>query len=782
MINILGLAIGMTVCLIIMQYVTYENSYDKFHTNFNELYRVTFKIFKHNELIVDCAAAVPAVGPKLKEIYPEVLDYCRAFPVSGIMSYKEKSFREERMHVVDSTFIEMFSFPLLVGDSKTALMGANKAIITESASKRFFGNENPIGKIVHWDGDVEFEITGVCADVPDNSHIKFTFLFSYGTIRKFWGEDVDNAWGWYDYNTYVLLKKGTNPKQIDEKFNQWLAKEFEESFEKYYTRYEFPLQPIGSIHLYSDLLQESEPAENGDGLAVQFLSIIALFVLILAWVNYINLATSQALSRAKEVGIRKVSGASKKELIFQFLLESLFINLIALIFAFVFVELITPYFQELINPNLSIHLLLSSDIWIYSLLIFIIGAILSGLYPALILSSYKPATVLKGKLSHSKKGTFLRKSLVIFQFTISICLISGSLIVYQQMSYLKNKELGINIDDTFVIQGPAVFESDSLRATQIEYFKQEIQKLSNVSSFTASSNVPGVEIFWGQGSRSEDQELGEVMYLVGIDHNFISAFDLKLLAGTNFTPNLKQDQTEIIVNKSAVKRYGYSKPEDIIGRKVFVSEDTMVVKGVIEDFNQLSLKTNITPLAFPFIQHSNDFFSMKLTGDNYQSTIQSIHAIWEEAFPGNPYDYFFLDEHFNKQYKKDLQFSNVFTIFTVFAIFIACLGLYALTAFNTNQRTKEIGIRKVLGASVISIVKLLIKEYLKLVFIAFIIAIPLTIYVMDLWLVNFAYRIHIPGSIFILSGFIVSFIAFFTISFQTIKVANSNPVNALKYE
>ena len=784
LINILGLAIGMAVCIIIMQYVSYENSFDKFHTDHENIYRVKFNIYKHSELIVECAAAVPAVGPAMKDNFPEVLEYCRAFPADGIMSYGEHSFREEDIQVVNPAFISMLSFPLVKGDPETALVGPNKTVITESTAKRFFGDEDPIGKTITWNGDQDFEVTGVCIDVPENSHIKFTFLISHDTIREFWGDEVDTAWGWYDYNTYVLLEEGTDYIEFNKKFDLWLEKEMEERWKKYDSRSEFPLQPLTSIHLYSDLLQESEPAENGDRTAVKFLTLIAIFILIIAWVNYINLSTSKAMERAKEVGIRKVSGANKPELIRQFLLESFLINIFALILAFVFVEASLPYFKNLTDSNMTPYLLVSSGMFIWLILIFILGSLLSGLYPAFILSSYKPVLILKGSVARGTKGSMLRKCLVVFQFSISVALIAGAIIVFNQMNFLRNKDLGIDIEQTLVVEGPGVFASDSVRTSTIETFKQEISSLADVKSFTASTNVPGVEIFWGQGSYSEDQtqEEGEVMYLVGIDHNFISAFDLKLIAGSNFTPGLKEDRAEAIVNRAAVKRYSYDNLEDIIGKNIMISRDSMRVAGVIENFNQLSLKTNIIPLTFPFIAAGDNFYSMKISTSNVNSTIEQIKQKWEEILPGNPFDYFFLDEHFDKQYRKDLQFGNVFGIFTGLAIFIACLGLFALASFSAIQRTKEIGVRKVLGASVDSIVSLLAKDFLKLVGISILLAIPVIYYIMNLWLQNFAYHISISVWTLILSAVIVSCIAILTIAYQTIKTAMSNPVNALKYE
>ncbi len=784
LINILGLSIGMAICILIMLYVSYEQSYDKFHDNYSNIYRVQFNIYHHGELKVECAAAVPAVGPAMKDNFPEVLEYCRAFPTSGIVSYGDKSFREEDMQVVGPSFITMLSFPLTKGDTETALTGPNKAVITESAAKRFFGDEDPLGKTITWNGNIDFEVTGVCIDVPDNSHIKFTILVSHDTIREFWGDAVDTAWGWYDYNTYVLLTDGTDYKAFDKKFDEWLWNEHGEMFEQRDARFEFPLQPLTSIHLYSDLLQESEPAENGDGTAVRFLTIIAFFVLLIAWVNYINLSTSKAMERAKEVGVRKVSGASIRELVQQFLSESYLINLIAIIIAIILVAAFLSPFKQLIGTNITISYLFSSGLWIWIALFFLLGSFLSGLYPAFVLSSFKPIRVLKGSFFGTSRGNLLRKILVVFQFTISVILISGTIIVITQLSYLRSKDLGIDIEQTLVLKGPEVFADDSVRVSTIETFKQEITSLTTVISFTSSSYVPGVEIFWGQGSYSEDQsrEDAEVMYLVGIDHDFITSYDLELVAGTNFTPGLHEDRTEAIVNRSAVKRYGYSDPEQIIGRKIMISEDTLLIKGVIEDFNQMSLKTNIIPLAFPFIQANEGFFSIKLTGSNIRNTVEIIEDMWKEILPGNPFEFFFLDEHFDNQYRKDIQFANVFGIFTGLAIFIACLGLFALSSFSALKRTKEIGIRKVLGATSPSIIGLLSKDFFSLIILSIIIAVPTTYFIMKSWLQSFAYHIMISWFVFMLTTIIVLIIASVTISFQALKAANSNPVDSIKYE
>ena len=782
-INILGLAIGIAGCLLILQYVTYELSYDKFHDDHENIYRVQYNSYKNGDCLFKCAAAVPAVGPAMKDNFPEVLEYARAFPISGVITYKDKNFRESKMQIATPSFIQMLSFPLVIGDQNTSLSDVNTVVITEEIAKKYFGDEDPIGKTLTWNGEYNFAVTGVLKDVPHNSHIKFGLLFSYRTLNELSDQQSETAWGWYDFNTYIKLAPGTDPFVFQNKFQEWLENEKKEEWEKRNGKKEFILQPITDIHLYSDLLQESQPQENGDGDSVYFLLIIAFFILFIAWVNFINLSTSRSIDRAKEVGIRKVVGATKAQLIRQFTFESLILNVFAALISILLVAILIPSFNQLMDSRLSFNLLTESNFWIALLILFFLGAFLSGLYPAFVLSSYKPVLVLKGKFSTNKKGILLRKGLVIFQFTASIFLITGTLTVYDQLQFMKSHDLGVNIDQTIVLRAPSV--TDSLFSTKSNTFKNEVLNLSQVKNFTAATNVPGDEIFWANGIRKaeETSDQSKVIYLIGMDDNYIPTFDLEVIAGRNFSKEYGTDDSAVIINENAIHYLGFENAKDALNCKLRLNGKNRPIVGVINNYNQLSLKTATIPLLFLYQPvNNNRFFSIKINSDNPHASIDQLRDKWQEFFPGNPFDYFILDKFYNKQYKNDVKTANAAGIFAILAIIIACLGLFALAALSMLQRTKEIGIRKVLGAGVSNISLILSMEYLKLIILSILIAAPISYFILEKWLENFAYRINIGWEAFVLSAVIITVIAFISISYQLIRTTKVNPIDTLKYE
>lgn len=789
--NIFGLALGIAACLFIAQYVDYEYSYDKFHSNHENLYRVKYMVYRGGDLDIDCAAAVPRVGPFMKENMPEVVDFARAFPMSGVFEKDNIQFRERRVQIADPSFLKIFDYPLIHGDIETALEGPDKVVITESIANKYFGRTDVIGEnlnIYTWI-ETTLEITGVTADVPENSHLKYNFLISYETLNNQTRNDdgtasSETAWGWYDFNTYVLLKDGTDPKAFDKKFEEVLYAERGEDFEKYDFRSDFPLQPITDIHLYSNLLQESEPAEQGDGDTVFFLSIIAAFILVIAWINYINLSTAKSLERAKEVGVRKSMGAYRQQLINQFLTESFVLNLIALAMAVIVVVITTPFFNQLIDSQLSRTFFLQPKFWAAVAGIYILGSFLSGLYPAFILSSFRPIQVLKGKMTTNKSGIFLRRALVIFQFTASVTLIAGTIIVYQQLSHMKKLDVGFDMTDTMVMRGPQVFAADSLYGTTLKSFKNELQKNSNIVSVTNSSNVPGDEIFWTRGFRKveDTRDKNFIVYLVGVDQEYFTTYDIEFLAGRNYDKSFTTDTANIIINKATMESLKIASPEEAIGQKVTHSGVKRNIIGVVDNYHQQSVKNNINPLIFPLAEEASSFITVKLNTKDYQMAYEESKAVYDNFFPGNPFDTFFLDEFYNKQYANEDNFSRAFTLFAFFAIIVACLGLFGLTSFTALQRTKEIGIRKVLGADVPQLVMILSKEFLILVAIANIISWPIVYLIMDGWLDNFTSRIGIGISVFLISAILVVLIALIAVGNKTLSIAKTNPVQALRYE
>ena len=785
--NVIGLSLGMVASLLILQYVKYERSYDAFHSKAADIYRVNYNQWQGGNLRFECAAAVPAVGPALKNNFPEVMRFTRLFPVSGIASYNSPSrgviaFREEKMQIADSSVFEVFDINLLRGDKFQALAGPNKAVISERAAKRYFADEDPMGKTISWDGDRNFEVTGVFESLPENTHIKFDFLFSYRTLVLEAGQSAETAWGWYDFNTYVLLQPGTDVKEFQAKWDAWLEKDRGEDWKKYNGKQEFPLQPLLDIHLGKVLLQESQPEERGNRDSVYALTAIAFFILIIAWVNYINLATAKSFDRANEVGVRKVMGAQKDQLMKQFLSEAFLVNLLAAFISVLAVRVLWPTFADWTGRNIPLNYLLQPDFWLLVAGLFLVGSLLAGFYPAVILSGFKPVSVLKGKVVRNAQGNYLRKGLVVFQFMASVFLISGSVIVYQQLKFMRNQDLGIDINQTLVLKGPGVVV-DSLFRNALEGMKADALRIPGIKSMTSSSNVPGDEIFWANGIRqlSADNEANISGYIVGMDHDYVNAFGLEIIEGRNFdlTTNGRKS---VILNRAMVTALGFKDPKSAIGEKVRQGRDTLEIMGVLENYHQMSLKEQVTPLVYRYYPQAASFLSFKVESNNYQQILSSLGVIWNARFPGNPIDYFFLDQFFNRQYDSDKRFGQIFSMFTVLAIFVACLGLFGLASFMTMQRTKEIGIRKALGSTSTEVVLLLSKGFVVLVIIANMIAWPLAYFAMDWWLQSFPYRININPLLFVLAGFGVVVIAFVSVGFQTMKAARVNPAKTLRSE
>ncbi len=787
--NILGLALGLAACLFIVQYVDYEYSYDKFHSNHENLYRVKYMVYRGGELDIDCAAAVPRVGPFMKEKMPEVEGFARAYPMESIFETNNIQYREQRVQIADPSFLQIFDYPLLQGNKGEALTEPNQVVITESTAKKYFGRTDVLGEtmeMISWPRG-NFEVVGITADVPANSHLKYNVLISYETLNNETRNDdgvasSETSWGWYDYNTYVLLKPGTNPQQFDKKFAEVMLEERGEVFEKYDFRSDFPLQPITDIHLYSNLLQESEPQEQGDGDTVFFLSMIAVFILVIAWINYVNLSTAKSLERAKEVGVRKSMGAYKKQLIYQFLVESFVLNFLALVIAISLVVLLTPAFSQLADAPLSRTFFLRPLFWGIVGAIFVVGSLLSGLYPAFILSSFRPIHVLKGKLTTNKSGIMLRRSLVVFQFAASITLIAGTIIVYQQLDHMKNLDLGFDMTDTLVIQGPS--QSDSTFASTMQAFRTTLTNKPIIGQVTTSTNVPGDEIFWTRGMRKQEDtgDKNFVVYLAGVDYSYFDTYDINILSGRNYDRSLSTDTGNILINYAAMKSLDIPDPEAAIGVRVNVGGDKRTIIGVVDDYTQRSLKYQVNPIVFPLVEQSSNFITVKLSSGQYQQALEEVQASFNRYFPGAPFDTFFLDEFYNRQYTNEHNFSRTFTLFALFAIAVACLGLFGLTSFSTLQRTKEIGVRKVLGAGVSQIVLILSKEFLVLLGVANVISWPIIFLIMNGWLDNYTSRITIGIPVFLVAALLVLLIAVLAVGYKTFATARTNPVKALRYE
>ena len=783
--NILGLSIGLAASLLILQYVKDELSFDNFHANGENIYRIKYDYYKDGDRVFECATAFNNIGPTLKADYPEVENICRLYLRygGGIVQYEDISMKENNVFIADQSFLEMFSYPMIAGDIRTALKEPNTAVVEEATAKKYFGDQNPIGKRIRFGSQEEYEITGVIKS-PENSHLKFTFLFSYKTYPSLnpgmTATNWEEGWGWYDFYTYVQLKPGADPVLLNAKFPELVKKLGRDGD---VDRFKFSLQHMPDIHLYSNLLQEARV--NGNGESVYFLLIIALFILVIAWVNYVNLSTARAVERAKEVGVRKSIGAARIQLAFQFIAEAFVINLVAVLVGIALLNVSIPFFNTISGKQLTSSILVDPVFWYAVAGLYIVGSCFSGLYPAIVLSSYKPALVLKGPMKGSRQGLFLRKGLVVFQFVSSVALIAGTLIVYQQLKFMQNRELGIDINQMLVINAPGVVPNREIYPAQFNSFKNEMLRHPSVKKMTGSSEIPGNLIYWTVGSKrvGQDQEVGRTaMYRVGVDHDFFSTYGNEVLAGRLFVPEYVADSSNVILNQKAVDVLGFKSPEDAIGGLVAFGQDTLTVIGVVKNYHQEGLKNDFRPTAFHPTQDNQAYYSLKIETMDLAQTLTYAKEKYSQLFPGNPFEYFFLDTFFNRQYKTDQQFGQVFGFFALLAIIVASLGLFGLASFTASQRTKEIGIRKVLGSSVPNIFLLLSKDFLKLVMLANLIAIPLVWMLMDNWLDSFAFRIHIGVWIFLMSAAITTFIALITVSYQSITAAIANPVKSLRYE
>lgn len=783
-INIFGLAIGIAACLLILQYTRFERSYDKFEANAGRIYRVQLDRYNEGRLSTQWAAGAVGIGPALREAFPEIQAVARLHDENAIISYNDKLFREQHLYYANNEFLPMFSYPPLKGTIKDALKEPFTAVLTASAAHKYFGNEDPIGKAIMRDKTQNYKVTAVIPDPPANTHLKFNILFSFATLLQTGPPGMNTAIDWDGFLTYVLLRPDANARQLEKKIAGLVEKKWGEQLRKEKEGMVFHLQPLPDIHLSPNYMLETEP--NGDKKAVSFLSIIALLIVAIAWINYINLATARSIERAREVGIRKTLGSLRGQLIGQFLFESLLINLLAVIIAFVLILLFLPLFNTLAGKSLTFSNFNNTVFWYTLGLLFAGGTLLSGLYPAFVLSSFKPIAVLKGRFSGTTHGSLLRQSLVIGQFVASVLLIAGTFTVYRQLHFMQHEDLGVNIDQTLVVRAPRVY--DSTADNKIAAFRNEVLQIPGVGLITSSTEVPGGKVGWNAGGIREvgaDATKSRQYRIIGIDYDFVDAFGIKVIKGRNFSRQFA-DSGAVLFNLAAVKEMGFNKPEEVLNKRIEFWGRQYTIVGVVANHHQESLRQTYDAHIFRLMDHSTyyDYFSLKLTAgrENWPAVIASVKQQYGAFFPGNPFDYFFLDDHYAKQYRSDEQFGQIFGLFAGLTIFVSCLGLLGLAAFVTNQRTKEIGIRKIVGAGVGNILVLLTRDFLKPVLLAFLIATPLAWYILGKWLENYAFRITLTLWMFILPLAIILLVAVLTTATQTLRAARANPVKNLRTE
>lgn len=785
LIHVLGLAIGLAAFLLIDQYIGFEKSYDRFHTNSEQLYRLTTDNIVDGKIQVRDAMSFAPSGEALMNDLPEVLSYTTTLKTNSLVFRKgEEVVEETGVLSVDSSFLKLFNYPLIAGNAEDLLAEPNTMVLTESMAEKYFGDQDPIGQSIEILGGLNrrFEIVGILEDTPQNTHYKFNTLVSLSSFQEQVRQD---DWSGYNYYTYMLLDKQANLESLNSRLPALTRKYLGEE-----TKLVFNLQPVEDIHLYSDFT--FEPEVHGSAKAVGFLSIISLFILIIAWVNYTNLSTARALERAKEVGLRKVVGARKRQLIGQFLTESLMINFLGAVAAVMLAKIMLPYFNELVGKEVLANIWGNSEFLWKLVAFFFLGTFLAGAYPAFVLSSFRPVGILRGKFSHSRSGIFMRKGLVVLQFTASLILIAGTMIIYQQINYMMGKDLGMQIDQTIGLQNPRFNDDDREEFTsKYEAFSNELLRIDGVEKIAGifslpgggssdiSSNSGGIRIV-GKTERAE-----ATVYLNRMDDLLLETLSIDLQAGRNFDREIAADTIGVIVNESLLGLLGVSDPQSVINEKLQFgrNEDNTQypIVGVISNANRTTLKNRVEPTVF-FYSPVTQNTVLKLSGENIGAALAQLENTWRRFFPNAPLDYEFLDQRFEQLYVEEKRFGQLFANFSILAIIVATLGLFGLAAFLSNQRTKEVGVRKVLGASVSSIIVLFFKDYLWLIFLAVVIGMPLIFLGMNEWLNNYSYRISFPWLSLMFAALMVFAFAFLTVGYQTYRVAILNPARTIKDE
>ncbi len=775
LLNIAGLSTGMVVFILIMLYVNYEYSVDQYHQNKDNIYRIV-KQEKGNMYLGKnrFAVTMAPLGPAVLEEFPEVKSAARIVRTwNVIFKYDDDTILEPIVYGIDPESFDIFSFSFIHGDPNTHLKNKYSMVISESIARKYFNNENPIGKVLLYNEEVELEIGGVLKDMPNNSHFRMDIMLPFETLLELTGrkEDLFN-WNNSSYYTYILLHDNSDPEILEGKFPAMMSKYSADQDNSGLHKTRLYLENFSRIYLHSDIHFDIGPTVNIDRLYIY--STIAILILLIACINYMNLASARAATRAREVGIRKVAGAYRHNLVFQFLGESIFLSFFSLLASLLLVSIILPYFEQFVELDLTLNFLHEPKLLLLLLWVCLIVGVVAGSYPAFALSGYKPILVLKGYFSRSPGGSRLRKTLVIIQFTISSCLIISALIITQQLSYIQKKDMGYERNHilTFRLKDRDILD-------KIPVLKEELQNLPEVLNVSVSSNLPNnisssTYVMWP----GKPEDVTWMIYTGEIDHNFVDLFEIEIIRGRNFSSETGDKKGVVLINETAARALPW---EDPLGKELASWRDTCTIVGIMKDFHQHSLHQEIMPLQL-FLNEYRSSVSVKISGNNLKHTISEIGRIKESFSDKYPFTYSFFDDEFDKAYKVERKTEKMAEFFTLITIIIACLGLYGLATFTAEQRVKEVGIRKVMGAPVYQLVYMLSKDFTFPVFLSFLISIPIAYYIMNNWLNGFAYHIEIGLMHFLFSLIIMILVAWLTISVRTSRVASINPINSLKYE
>ena len=786
-INIAGLAVGMASSLLILFYVQDEWSYDRFHEKADRLYRLGTDFQPPDDGPINRANTVGwPVGRALAATYPEVERILYLRPTSLPIKHDGRYFYENVLYA-DTNFFEAFSFPLVKGDPKTALQDPFTLVVTEEMERKYFGGESALGQTITLDDSLLFTVTGVARDVPTNSHLTFDLLISFETFCILRPNDCERHFsnGWFHVNmfNYALLRKGVSGDAFAEKVAGFVMEQAGSIFSDIGYTVTLQLEPVKEIYLRSNRGNRLGP--TSDITYVYILSSVALFVLLIATINFMNLATARSADRAKEVGVRKVVGSSRAGLMGQFLSESFLTCLLATVLALGLLSLALPFFNDLAGKTITMGMLLSARFtpWLVGLVLGI--SVLGGLYPAFVLSGFKPVETLRGSYATSRRGRRLRQGLVVFQFTLSCALIVSTLVVFNQLRYMQQQDLGFDKEQVLVLDARTAPWPWATRTQQYKTVKNALIEHRAVEHVSASFVAPGRSGWRGQIAFPEGRAADEGLLIeyLPVDHDFAKTFRLQVIAGRDFSTAFETDRDEaLLINEAAVAAMGWGTPQEALGKRLKTSGKDGRVIGVVKDYHHHGLQQAIGPMVMAIAPFYN-FFSLRIaTDDDVPATLAHLEQVWNSFFAGYPFTYFFLDEDYDRQYRAEERLTKIFALFASLAVLIACLGLFGLAAYTAQQRTKEIGIRKTLGASILSIIALLSRDFIKLVLLACLVATPVAYVAMQRWLEVFAHRIDLSGWIFLLAGALALATALLTVSYQAIKAALTDPVKALRYE
>ena len=782
-INIFGLSLGIASCILILSYIGYELSYDGYHTNADNIFRIVSKRTVSGQTS-ELARSPAPVGPTMVEELPEVMNAVRFSPtVKRVFAYQDKTFFEEGVLYADQSMFDVFSFEMIEGDPKTALEVPFTMVFTEKTAEKYFGDESPVGKIINWDNKFDYRVTGVVKDPPPNSHFTFSALASFATFIKY--DPRIGSWNGGSFQTYLLLQENTSIDKFQQKMKEFHEKYLGPALEERGIELETYLQPLKSIHLHSHV--QYELGENGDIRLIYAFWAIAVIVLLIACINFMNLSTARSAGREKEVGMRKVLGAQRTKLIAQFLGESFVYALLSLILGILLARLFLPYFSALAGKDISMNAFKPPYVYAVLAAILLFVGFVAGSYPAFFLSAFKPISVLRGYVQKGSRSSRFRSVMVVFQFALSIILMVCTIIVLNQHNYMQNKDVGFNKKNLLAV----AIQNDEVRIG-LESFKQGLLHISGIESAGLSSMVPGEMYLFYIGTYPEGYARDQMVRMDNflVDYGFLDTFEIEVIRGREFTREITSDYTDaVMINETAARILGWDDP---VGKTIELPSDDGLARktviGVFNDIHQRSLYSVVSPTVIQYIgtegaiENRARRLTVRLNAGDLEGTLKQIERNWKETFPSHPYYSFFIDEFFDSQHQAEEKLGSIFRTFSLLAIVIGCLGLFGLASFTAEKRTKEIGIRKVLGSSVSSIAVMLCRKFVLLVALANVFAWPVAFFAMKKWLQNFPYPVGIGIGTFALTALLAFVIAIITVGYQSLKAARANPADSLRYE